>query len=91
MDENKRSRLLEIGYEIRPCCGLCKWGIFRDSVEWGVCTKLAYTHRKHTDAERQASINRAGVCPNFELSALDAARLDKFQEFLNIPATPSSH
>jgi hypothetical protein len=66
MDENKRKKLKEIGYEIHPSCGMCQSGIF-EGVAWGTCKKHTYEHLKHTEETRELSIFRHGVCPEFGL------------------------
>ena len=64
MDENKRKKLHDIKFIIKPCCGLCKYGnIYKF---WGTCSLHKYTHLKHTGLDRNISINLYGVCPSFQ-------------------------
>ena len=46
MDENKLSKLREIGYKIKKCCGFCTQ--FKPTSKgnfFGFCYKHTYTHR----------------------------------------------
>ena len=62
MDANKLMKLQDIGYTIHRCCGLCQHGVFAGKADFGTCALLTYDHLKHTEANRQLSINRYGVC-----------------------------
>jgi len=79
-DENKFDKLSEVGYTVRPCCGLCthaQFGIF----EWGTCAKHTYQHKKHTGDPRQMSINVHGCCKDdFKVSPEKLAK--KLQSFI---------
>lgn len=70
MDANKDKKLTEIGYQIHPTCATCKHvHLANTRVEWGTCKKHAYKHMKHTEQDRQLSINRYGNCSNHQLKA----------------------
>ena len=63
MDANKEEKLKEIGYQVKPCCFLCKHSKFPNKESgWGTCTKYSYDHIKHSDTERELSINKNGIC-----------------------------
>jgi hypothetical protein len=81
MDENKKKRLEEIGYEINPCCGLCMYGKFKGTM-FGDCTKHSYVHLKHSADKKNLSINVYGVCEDFEYDKKLEGQLHKFTEFL---------
>lgn len=81
MDQNKAEVLRQIGYNVRPCCGLCRYAEVSDG-GWGVCLKHKYKHLKHTGEERYLSINIYGSCPFFELSDMAPEVLGKFMEFV---------
>lgn len=80
MDENKRNVLHELGYVIRPTCGLCVRSRIDRGSDWGTCTLHKYVHLKHSNSVRQLSVNRYGTCPNFELDV--AIDLGGFVEFV---------
>jgi hypothetical protein len=82
MDESKRQKLIEIDYEIRECCALCKHSDLRTQDEWGTCQVQRYQHQKHTVSGRQLSVNRHGWCVKFEPDKVALARLGRFEEFL---------
>ena len=82
MDENKRQKLLEIGYRIKPSCGLCLHGVFFIGTNWGTCGIYTYQHLKHNDETRQLSINKFGHCHRFQISQIESGALDKFSEFM---------
>lgn len=65
MDPNKLKVLKEIGYEVRPGCGLCKNGNFRGGDYWGTCLIYTYDHEKHSGPPRALSIHKFGACPSF--------------------------
>jgi len=69
MDQNKLKVLREVSYSIKPACGLCSFGQFREleGGDFGTCYKFSYQHQKHTGEKRQLSIFRYGSCPSFEL------------------------
>jgi len=83
MDENKKRRLVELLYRIRPCCGLCKHGSFRPGQYFGMCGKNTYEHGKHTGPPRQLSISRYGVCLAPELDESRLQTLEGFGEFVD--------
>ena len=81
MDENKLKRLKEVGYVINNTCNLCKHSVFVSGyTDWGTCGKHKYSHLKHSDSERQMSINRSGGCKDFEIG--DNNGLDYFEQFM---------
>lgn len=84
MDENKLKVLRDIGYEIRPCCGLCVHGTFRGiKDDFGSCAARTYDHKKHTGDARQLSIHRAGLCnEKFELDEAKQGMLGAWAEFV---------
>lgn len=82
MDENKREKLRLLGYQIRPCCGLCIHSDFQPGAEWGTCKIIEYQHRKHTQTDRQLSIYKAGVCSEVELDLMMEKGLAGFAEFI---------
>jgi len=80
MDANKLKKLHELGYRIRPCCGMCRHGCFTDSSMWGTCDKNTYDHLKHTESKRQLSIHMFGCCEDgFERGATEC--FGGFEEF----------
>lgn len=81
MDEAKRRKLVEIGYSIQAC-GLCQHADIHPGSDWGTCERYRYLHGKHTDGERQLSINRHGACPSFEPVVSAFASLHGFATFL---------
>lgn len=81
MDRNKRAKLEEIGYVIRPCCGLCCFGDFPDGRPFGSCCEHEYHHQKHKFPIRPLSIHRAGYCSRFLKSATQLSRLKRFSDF----------
>ena len=69
-DENKFSKLREIGYTIPVTCDLCDHGEFSTSGGWGTCGLHLYGHLKHTGPVRGVSIHRTGTCPSRKLSPI---------------------
>jgi len=67
MDENKLTRLREIGYTLHRTCNHCEHGQFNNLGDWGTCVIHDYKHKKHSGSERRLSINRCGKCPKFKL------------------------
>ena len=65
MDENKRIKLNEVGYQILKVCSRCKHADIKHNSDWGTCKNHMYKHKKHTVSERQLSINRYGTCTTF--------------------------
>ena len=81
MDENKREQLQKMGYRINRCCGNCEFAtISKDG--WGTCNIFGYSHKKHSDADRQLSINSSGVCGSHQLHRHALVRLGGFAEFM---------
>lgn len=82
MDENKKEKLVQIGYVIHDHCGVCVHGNFFDSSsDWGVCRKYFYEHLKHSDSTRQLSITKYGWCPSFEGQAPILPHFGAFEPF----------
>jgi hypothetical protein len=79
MDENKRKVLQRLGYVIRPSCGLCQKSDIGPGSDWGTCKLHTYSHLKHSESNRQLSVNRYGSCPEFEINF--AVDLGGFGEF----------
>lgn len=83
MDINKLDKLREIGYGIRICCGLCQHSEFpHPGSDFGTCKAHKYDHLKHTDATRQLSINRYGLCQKFVRA--DDSNLGTWEEFVHV-------
>ena len=82
MDQNKREKLIEIGYKIQRCCAFCVNSNIAPGKDWGTCNALIYSHLKHSDSERQLSISRFGWCTGFKLNHQAMSVLGKFAEFL---------
>lgn len=83
MDENKRLKLVEIGYEIRPTCNTCIYGRFDNLYEiFGTCKKYSYEHLKHSDKKRELSVFKAGSCPEHEMDPGTEAAMHGFKEFM---------
>ena len=82
MDKNKFDKLIEIGYKIKPCCDLCKYGKFHND-DWGDCAKHIYKHLKHTADYKQLSIYRFGYCDYFIADDLKISFLNMFKGFFN--------
>jgi hypothetical protein len=61
MDQDKLRVLKEIHYEIKEVCGNCVHSKL-SADGWGTCTLQRYVHQKHSESERELSINRAGYC-----------------------------
>ena len=82
MDENKRLKLVEIGYEIKPSCGMCLHAKIEDDEDFGTCNKHEYKHLKHIGSPRKLSILRYGNCPQYEPVLAFANYIHGFKEFL---------
>jgi len=82
MDENKRLKLVDIGYEIRPVCITCVYGRFSPNSHFGDCVRWKYDHLKHSDSHRDLSVYRAGSCGEHELNPGTEAALHGFKEFV---------
>jgi len=86
MDKNKLIQLKDCGYKIQKCCDLCKNSRFElYHAYFGTCNKKQYKHLKHSDKNRQLSINRYGVCKDeFELDERKADwMLSNYLEFMD--------
>jgi hypothetical protein len=85
VDENKRLKLIEIGYEIRPTCLTCAHGEFRlqePMGNWGSCLKHDYAHLKHTGERRRLSVYSGGHCSGYEEHRGKTAHIGTFLEFV---------
>ena len=91
-DENKFSKLREVGYRVPGLCGYCRHGNFdgrnRDAAQgWGTCALHRYEHKKHEnpDGGRGVSIHVTGTCPSFEADETRIARtgLGAHREFFD--------
>lgn len=80
MDENKRIKLINIGYQVKDTCGTCKHFNSHADPEFGECNLHRYTHRKHTGGERKLSVVIYGSCRDYE--STDINFLHGFKEFL---------
>lgn len=83
MDNNKLSVLRDVGYTIRPHCGICEFSeISGDG--WGYCYEHAYVHLKHTGGQQPLSVHAAGSCEKFKIDQAKVAALGlhAFAEFL---------
>jgi hypothetical protein len=68
MDENKAKKLIESGYKVQACCGLCFH--FREGNLhglFGTCKLLSYEHLKHKET-RELSVTRYGVCSRYSFN-----------------------
>jgi len=84
-DENKFSKLREIGYSIPVTCKFCAHSARFFGSEWSTCDKHKYEHKKHTGPARGVSIHAMGTCRDAELPPERAARtgaLGAHAEFL---------
>jgi len=72
VDNNKKQRLVELGYRIRPCCALCCNSQINPASDWGTCMVHSYEHGKH--GRRPLSIHRLGYCGRYtpDVAALKA-------------------
>lgn len=82
MDQNKKEKLIEIGYRVQKSCALCIHSQFNYG-DWGLCGKFFYLHQKHSpvaqnDGKRSLSIHKTGVCSGFELSEEKLSELHGF-------------
>lgn len=67
MDANKLKVLQNINYTVRKACGNCQYSRFgHPSANFGTCSKHHYTHLKHSDGNRELSINEFGYCDKHE-------------------------
>lgn len=66
MDNNKKTKLDEIGYKVAPSCGTCKNFRQRVDEDFGECVKYDYVHLKHSGGKRSLSVVRYGVCDGYE-------------------------
>lgn len=80
MDENKRKKLIDIGYEIHKTCSLCIHSRFNGQT-FGDCIVQTYYHKKHEDT-KQLSIHESGSCPKFEIDPIREMFMHKFSEFI---------
>ena len=90
-DANKFAKLRQIGYTIRPTCGLCKHGSFAGPSDWGTCLLHRYEHLKHENPKggRGVSICQHGCCPSWETAPFNASVIfGAHQEFFDPKAKP---
>ena len=66
MDGNKLEKLRAIEYAINKACGNCAFGNFRETGSFGDCHQFHYRHLKHSGDLRYLSVNRYGVCPEWQ-------------------------
>jgi len=66
MDANKLKVLKEINYQVRKTCGNCKYSRLGTSNQFGTCCLHKYSHLKHSESERELSINAYGYCGKHE-------------------------
>jgi hypothetical protein len=82
MDPNKRLKLRDIRYEVRPACGVCVHYLHKDTGPgaelWSTCRLHSYDHQKHTEKRRHLSVHATGWCPDF---TADTSQLGGFEEF----------
>ena len=88
MDENKRIKLLNIDYHVRPCCAMCRHAEFKPGrlgirwlQRWGSCQLHEYKHLKHTGPPKKLSINLFGHCHDFSLNKDSLAELGNYGLF----------
>jgi hypothetical protein len=81
MDENKREKLVEIGYKLQPCCGTCAHSVILGASMFGSCIEHEYEHLKHTDRWRGMSVSRYGHCDHFVFNVDLEGQFGKFLEF----------
>lgn len=83
MDENKLDKLLEIGYRIPKCCGLCAHSSFPPTgTGFGRCFRHEFEHKKHTENPRHMSTHAAGVCDDFSPNQHTMEKLGGFKAFV---------
>lgn len=79
MDANKRQKLREIGYEIRPSCGTCVHFYDVGTAQmWSTCNLHTYEHLKHSKQKRHLSVHAAGWCPNHKPETTHLQGFDPF-------------
>jgi hypothetical protein len=81
MDENKRQKLIEIGYSLKEICGTCIHFVQGQRMIFGTCAKFQYDHLKHTDKTRQLSVCKYGWCEGHERFDLVDEIVGEFKEF----------
>jgi len=86
VDKNKLAKLNEVGYKIRGTCANCKYSTLRFENRtfklWGTCLKHLYKHEKHTDTDREMSVNHSGNCGDHEWDSFATSQLgDSWQQF----------
>lgn len=84
MDANKRLKLVDIGYEIKPTCSTCSHGRFENQHElFGTCKRHDYQHLKHSGGRRELSVFQGGSCNDHEFDATLDGILHGFREFID--------
>ena len=82
MDDNKRLKLVEIGYSVNKCCGVCHHGVFKVNNDFGDCLEHDYTHLKHTGGAKLLSVFRYGGCSKFKMRESALFFMHAFKEFV---------
>jgi hypothetical protein len=72
MDDNKRRKLEQVGYQIKS--------VYLNADGWGLCTRHVYEHSKH-DREHYMTIHRTGSCDKFLPSSSATDKLGSFNDF----------
>jgi hypothetical protein len=65
MDQNKLTKLKEIGYRVKETCGTCKHFLQRDDADFGDCQVNDYAHLKHTGGRKKLSVVKYGHCDSY--------------------------
>lgn len=82
-DLNKLAALEAKGFKIVASCGLCQHASFGNT-DWGTCSLITYQHLKHKGI-REASIHKAGCCPQYQIKPQKMEDLDYsgFSKFIS--------
>ena len=70
MDKNKAEVLKSIIYRPAECCDHCIHSNFGAHSQWGICKLFEYSHQKHTESKRPLSINKFGICREFDFKKI---------------------
>lgn len=83
MDANKLQVLREIAYQVPETCSTCRHSDL-SADGWGYCNLHTYQHLKHNEDVSRLSINKAGVCRNYERDdqKVATANLGSFLQFI---------
>jgi hypothetical protein len=82
MDANKLKKLKGLNYTIRKVCVNCKYSQFGRLTDFGTCFAHTYKHEKHTDSNRQLSVNVHGYCENHEYNNSVCYRYGTYDQFV---------